>query len=176
TQKIEAPSKQSRTYHDTNGLTGWNGQMIAGYATAGKVLAEPSYIETAAKAADFLLRTLRTSDGRLLRIYAAVPGEAAKARVPAYLDDYAFLVHGLLELHDATGAARWLDEAKLLTDAMINLFGDANQGGFYYTATDAEPLFARAKDQHDGAQPSGNSVAVQNLVRLTAKTGEQRYR
>src|SRR5205823_7882639 len=75
-----------------------------------------------------------------------------------------------------TGEARWLSEAVSLTDAMIRLFGDDKQGGFYYTATDAEALFARAKDQHDGAQPSGNSVAAHNLLRLAAKTGDARYR
>jgi uncharacterized protein YyaL (SSP411 family) len=169
-------AKRPRPFLDTKVLTGWNGQMIAGYATAGKVLDEPAYVDAAAKAADFLLKAMRTSDGRLLRIYAAVPGEAAKARVPAYLDDYAYLVHGLLCLHDATGDGRWLSEAMSLTDAMIKLFGDDKQGGFYYTASDAETLFARAKDQHDGAQPSGNSVAVQNLLRLGSKTHDPRYR
>jgi len=169
-------AKRPRPFLDTKVLTGWNGEMIAGYAAAGKLLNEPAYTEAAAKAADFILKTMRSSDGRLLRIYAAAPGQPAKARVPAYLDDYAFFVHGLLCLHDATGAARWLDEAKSLTDSMITRFGDDKQGGFYYSASDAEALFARAKDQHDGAQPSGNSVAVQNLVRLASKTGDDRYR
>jgi len=168
-------AKRPRPFLDTKVLTGWNGQMIAGYATAGRLLDEPAYIGAAEKAADFILKTMRTPDGRLLRIYAAVPGESPKSRVPAYLDDYAFLIQGLLGLHDATGAARWLDDAKLLTDAMITLFGDDKQGGFYYTASDAEALFARTKDQHDGAQPSGNSVAVQNLLRLASKTGDDRY-
>jgi uncharacterized protein YyaL (SSP411 family) len=169
-------SKRPRPFLDTKVLSGWNGQMIAGYATAGQLLNEPAYVEAAVRAADFVLKTMCTSDRRLLRIYAAAPGEPAKARVPAYLDDYAFVVHGLLCLHDATGEGRWLDEAKSLTDTMITQFGDEKQGGFYYTASDAEALFARAKDQHDGAQSSGNSVAVQNLLKLAAKTGDDRYR
>src|SRR5262249_27664323 len=75
-----------------------------------------------------------------------------------------------------TNDGRWLSEAMSLTESMIKLFGDENQGGFYYAASDAEQLFARAKDQHDGAQPSGNSVAVQNLLRLASVGGGDRYR
>jgi uncharacterized protein YyaL (SSP411 family) len=172
---FDARSKRPRPFLDTKVITAWNGQMIAGYAVAGRLLREPRYVATAERAADFILRTLRTSDGRLLRTYAAAPGQPAQARVPAYLDDYAFLVHGLLYLHEATGTARWLDEAKALTEQMVRHFGDEH-GGFFYSATDAEKLFARAKDQHDGAQPSGNSVATMNLLRLAAKTGDNRYR
>src|SRR5262249_3590433 len=137
TKAFEARAKRVRPFLDTKILTAWNGQMIAAYASAGRLLKESRYIESAARAAGFLLKNLRTTDGRLLRTYGAAPGEPAKARVPAYLDDYAFLVHGLLCLHDATGTARWLDEARSLTDAMIRLFGDGDQGGFFYTGTDA---------------------------------------
>jgi len=110
-----------------------------------------------------------------LRTYAAAPGEKAKARLNGYLDDYAYLVHGLLCLHDATGEKRWLDEAKKLTDTMVELHGDKERGAFYYVSRDHEKLFARAKDQYDGAQPSGNSIAAQNLVRLWEKTGDAKY-
>jgi hypothetical protein len=79
-------------------------------------------------------------------------------------------------LHDATGDRRWLDEAIQLTDAMVLYFGGSEGGGFFYTAWDHEKLFARSKDQYDGVQPSGNSAAVRNLVRLWAKTGEDRFR
>ena len=84
-------------------------------------------------------------------------------------------MHGLLTLHDAGGDPRWLDEAKALTDTMAKWHADKD-GGFFYTSNDHEKLFARAKDQYDGAQPSGNSVAAQNLVRLWRKTGEARYK
>src|SRR5262249_44738968 len=87
--------------------------------------------------------------------------------------DYAFLVHGLLCLHDATGAKKWLDEAKALTDAMVQQHAD-KPGGFFYTSNDHEKLFARAKDQYDGAQPSGNSMAARNLVQLWQKTGNNK--
>jgi uncharacterized protein YyaL (SSP411 family) len=150
--------------------------MIAGYAVAGQLLDEPKYTATAAKAADFLLAKLRTKDGRLMRTYGARPGGGAEAKLNGYLDDYAFLVHGLLCLHDATKEKKWLDQARALTDVMVKYHLDEKWGGFFYTSSDHEKLFARGKDQYDGAQPSGNSVAAYDLVRLWRKTGEDRYR
>jgi uncharacterized protein len=157
-------------------LTAWSGQMIAGYAAAGKALGEPVYTKQAVAAAEFVLKHQRTKEGRLLRTYGAAPGQAAKAQGNAYLEDYAFVVHGLLNLHDATADKRWLDEAGALTDAMIKYHSDAKHGGFYFTANDHEKLFARNKDQYDGAQPSGNSVALRNLARLARLTGDKGYR
>jgi uncharacterized protein YyaL (SSP411 family) len=176
-QKLfEKRSGRARPFLDTKVLTAWNGQMIAGYALAGQLFGEPKYTAAAAKAADFVLTKLRTKEGRLMRTYGARPGGQAEAKLNAYLDDYAFLVHGLLGLHDATKEKRWLDEAKALTDVMVKFHGDDKGGGFFYTSSDHEKLFARGKDQYDGAQPSGNSVAARNLVRLWQKTGEERYR
>jgi uncharacterized protein YyaL (SSP411 family) len=170
-----ARSKRARPFLDSKVVTAWNGQMIAAYAVAGKAFEQAQLTATAVRVADFLLAHLRTIDGRLLRTWAAVPGEAPKATVAGYLDDYASLTHGLLCLHDATGDARWLSEAKALTDLAIRYFAD-EAGGFYFTANDHEKLFARSKDAHDGAQPSGNSVMALNLIRLAAKTGESKYR
>ncbi|HZY86719.1 MAG TPA: thioredoxin domain-containing protein [Gemmataceae bacterium] len=172
---LAARSKRVRPFLDTKILTAWNGQMIAGAARAGGALGDKAHTDRAVRAAEFVLKTLRTRDGRLLRTYGAAPGRKAEARLNGYLDDYAFLVHGLLTLHDVTKDKRWLDEAKALTATMVKYHLDEEQGGFYYTSNDHEKLFARAKDQHDGAQPSGNSVAAQNLVRLWAKTGDERY-
>jgi uncharacterized protein len=172
---LDMRAKRPRPFLDTKILTAWNGEMIAGEALAGQALGDKKPIETAARAADFLLTHMRAKDGRLLRTYGAAPGQKAAARLKGYLDDYAYLVHGLLCLHDATGDNRWLDEAKSLTDVMIQVHGDKDAGGFFYTANDAEKLFARAKDQYDGAQPSGNSVAARNLARLWIKTGEEKY-
>src|SRR5262249_44523568 len=155
----------------TKTLTAWNGLMIAGYATAGQGFLESRFIDAASRAAEFVLKHMRTPDGKLLRTLGAAPGAASTARVKGYLDDYTFLIHGLLCLHDATGHARWLDEAKSLTDQMIGGFMDKERGGFYYTSADHEKLFARAKDQQDGALPSGNSMAARNLIRLASKTG-----
>jgi uncharacterized protein YyaL (SSP411 family) len=181
-----ARSQREKPFLDKKILTAWNGQMIAGYATAGLILKEPKYTQAAAQAADFVLNKLRTKEGRLMRTYAAQPGKSPEARLNAYLDDYAFLVHGLLTLHDATSDKKWLDEAKRLTETMLRFHSDEYQvgffhrtktkGGFFYTSNDHEKLFARSKDQYDGAEPSGNSVAVRNLVRLWVKTGEDRYR
>jgi uncharacterized protein YyaL (SSP411 family) len=168
-------AKRPRPFLDTKVLTAWNGQMIAGVARAGQALEDNQAVQAAVTAADFVLKNLRTRDGRLLRAYGAAPGGKAEARINAYLDDYAFLVHGLLTLHDVTGEARWLDAAKSLTDVMVKYHADGKNGGFYYTAADHDKLFARAKDQYDAAQPSGNSVAARNLVRLWRKTGDNRY-
>src|SRR5439155_6278677 len=88
---------------------------------------------------------------------------------------YAFLVHGLLNLHDATGDKKWLDEAKALADAMLKWYADERRGGFYYTAHDHEKLFARSKESYDGAQPSGNGVAARDLLRLGRKTGDAKF-
>src|SRR5207344_3045829 len=99
------------------------------------------YRQAAEKAADFLLARLRTADGRLLRTF-----RAGQAKLPAYLDDYAFLAHGLLRLHAATGDSRRLDQAQALTDRMITDFADTRSGGFFYTAEDHESLLARPKD------------------------------
>jgi uncharacterized protein YyaL (SSP411 family) len=169
-------AKRERPFLDTKVITAWNGQMIAGYAKAGEVFQDKAYVAAAGRAAEFLLKTMRTTDGRLLRIYAAVPGEKPVAKGNAFLDDYAYLIHGLLCLHDATGEKRWLDAAKSLTDLAIEWHADKARGGFYYTAHDHEKLFARAKESYDGAQPSANGVMARNLLRLWQKTGDVAYR
>jgi uncharacterized protein YyaL (SSP411 family) len=176
-QKLfEVRAKRARPFLDTKILTAWNGQMFAGLASAGKALNDPKYVAAAKKSAEFILKKLRNTDGRLLRSYLAEPGRPGAAKLNAYLDDYAFLVHGLLTLHEATGEQRWLDEAKTLTDMMIRWHWDEKNGGFFYTSHDHEKLFARSKDQYDGAQPAGNSVAARNLVRLWLVTKEEKYR
>jgi len=176
-QKLfQARSRRDRPFLNRIVLTAWNGQMIAGYAAAGRALEEPEYVAAAVKAADFVLKHLRTPEGRLFRTYGAAPGQEPRAQGNGFLEDYAFLVHGLLTLHDVTHGARWLDEARALTDTKIKYHGDPKAGGYYFSANDHEKLFARGKDQYDGAQPSGNSMAVRNLARLWATTGDERYR
>ena len=167
--------KRDKPFLNKIALTAWSGQMIAGFAEAGMALNEPKYIDVAARAAGFVLQTQRTKEGRLLRTYGAAPGQKPKAAVSGYLEDYAFLAHGLLALHEATKDTKWLTAARQLTDTMIAFHGDKRTGGYYFTAHDHEKLFARSKDQYDGAQPSANSVAARNLVRLYAKTGEAKY-
>jgi uncharacterized protein YyaL (SSP411 family) len=172
---FDSRSKRSRPFLDTKILTAWNGQMIAGAALAGKALGDKAPVDMAIRAADFVLNNLRTPDGRLQRTWGAAPGEKARARLNAYLDDYAFLTHGLLCLHEVTGDKRWLDEAKVLTDTMVKYHEDPKNGAFFYTSNDHEKLFARSKDQHDGAQPAANSIAARNLVQLWQKTDDQKY-
>ena len=155
---------------DDKVLTSWNGLMIAAYADGFRVLKQPRYRQAAEKAADFLLAKLRTPEGRLLRTY-----RAGKAKLPAYLEDYAFLAHGLLRLHAATGDPERLSQARALTDRMIADFADPKDGGFFYTAGDHESLLARPKDPGDNALPSGNSVAIRNLVALAALTRDASY-
>ncbi len=164
-----------RPFLDTKVLTAWNGQMIAGYARAGEVLKEPEFIKAAARAADFVLKNLRTKDGRLLRTYSKTVDGKWEAKLNGYLDDYAFLIHGLLNLHDATGEQRWLDEAKSLTEQMVKWYGDGDKGGYFFTSSDHEKLFARPKDYTDNVQPSGNGVALGNFVRLWRKTKDDQY-
>jgi uncharacterized protein YyaL (SSP411 family) len=187
-----ARARRERPFLDTKVIAGWNGQMIAGYAKAGQVFEEKAYTAAAAAAADFVLTNMRDKraegaggtrgggppekDGRLFRLYAAAPGEKPRATGAAFLDDYAYLIHGLLNLHDATGDEKWLAAARGLTDAAVKWYGDAANGGFYYTASDGEKLFARAKDGYDGVQPSGNSQMARNLLRLGAKTKDAAYR
>ena len=173
-QKLfDVRAKRPRPFLDTKLITAWNGQMIGAYAKAGEVLKEPKYTQAAVKATEFLLKNLRNSDGRWLRIYAAKPGEKPSARVPAFLDDHAFLIQGLLNVHAATGEPKWLAEATKLSELQSKWFGDDKRGGYFSTAHDSEKLFARGKDSYDGAQPSGNGVAARNLLRLAQLTGEK---
>ena len=172
---LDVRNKRPRPFLDTKVLTAWNGEMIAGLAAAGQALGDKAPVESAARAADFILTHVQTEDGRLSRTYGAAPGQKPQARLTAYLDDYAYFIDGLLRLHDATGDKHWLDEARKLADVMVRYHADKDAGGFFYTANDSEKLFARAKDQYDGAQPSGNSVAARDLVRLWIKTGEDKY-
>jgi uncharacterized protein YyaL (SSP411 family) len=171
---FDVRARRERPFLDKKVLTGWNGQMIAGLARAGDALGDKDAVASARKAADFLLKTMKTKEGRLLRSYAAAPNEKAKARHTAFLDDYAYLVHGLLTLHEVTKEKRWLDESKALTQVMSKFFA-AERGAFYFTPSDGEKLFARAIDQYDAVQPSGNSQAAANLIRLWIVTGDKKY-
>jgi uncharacterized protein YyaL (SSP411 family) len=167
---LERRSRRVWPHLDDKVLASWNGLMIGSLAHAGRCLDEPRYTEAAAKAAEWILSTL-IRDGRLLHSYRA--GAAGGA---AYLDDHAFLADGLLDLHEATGEKRWLDEAQALSDVMIQHYADAAHGGFFFTADGHETLLLRSKNAYDSAVPSGNGVAARVLVRLADRTGHERYR
>jgi hypothetical protein len=141
-------------------LTAWNGMMVAAMAEGSRVLGEPRYLAAAVRAADFLLATLRRPDGRLLRTY-----RKGKAHLDAYLEDYAFLAEGLVDLYEAGGDVRFLQEAARLAERIVADFAD-DGGGFYDTAHHHEALIVRHKDGADGAVPSANGVAASVLARL----------
>ncbi len=163
---LEVRNRRQRPATDNKILTSWNGLMIAGLADTGRLLKQPKYIAAAERAAEFILKELIRGDDRLLRTYAA-----NEAKLNGYLDDYAFLVYGLLRLHEATQNDRWLDQAAKLTDAQIEHFHDAKSGGFFYTSNDHPQLIVRLSDPVDGAIPSGNSITAANLryLALVAK-------
>ncbi|MBX9791742.1 MAG: thioredoxin domain-containing protein [Pirellulales bacterium] len=151
---------------DDKVLTGWNALAIEAFAQAGAILAEPRYIEAARRAADFLLTKLRGDNGRLLHTW-----RAGRARFDAYLDDYAALAAALVTLYETTFDERWIDEAVMLVETMLDEFADVEAGGFFYTADNHETLIARTKDAQDSSVPSGNALAATALVRLGKLTG-----
>ena len=165
-QLLEARRRRAQPFEDETVLTSWNGLMIGALADGARVLDEPSYRVAAERAADFLLNVQRDDDGRLL--HASRDGEA---RVAGYLEDYAYLIDGLLRLQRATGTARWLDEARALADRMVEDFDDEERGGFFHTADGQDRLIARIKDPHDGALPGPNAVAIGDLIELHRLTG-----
>ena len=148
-------------------LTDWNGLMIAAFAKGAQALDDSSYASAAGAAADFLLETMTDEDGRLLHRYRG--GEAA---IPAFLDDYAFLIWGLIDLYEATFDVRYLRAALDLCREMKDLFWDEEAGGFYFYSKRSEELIVRSKELYDGAIPSGNSVAALDLLRLGRMTGD----
>ncbi len=167
---LKAREKRKQPLLDTKVIASWNGLMIDALAYGYAVLGDERYRDAAEKAAGFNLRRLRKSDGRLMRTY-----KDGVVKYNGYLDDYAFLVRGLLSLHEATGEQRWLDDAQSLTDTMIKQFWDDKNGGFYFTLADQAHLVVRTKNPYDSALPSGNAVAVNNLLTLTRLVGKKDY-
>jgi len=150
-------------------LAAWNGLMISALAFGGRVLGQPLYVEAAARAARFVLDHMRPA-GRLART-----SKDGALGPPGFLSDHAFLAQGLLDLHEATFDPHWLAEAVALAEATERLFADP-RGGWFVTGEDQEKLLAREKPTHDGAEPSGASVALLNAIRLEAFTGDARWR
>ena len=165
-----ARNARPRPLTDTKIMTDWNGLMIAALADGSRILGNDAYLRSAERAAELILTKLRDRDGRLLHVYSA-----GTAKLPAYLEDYAYLLEGLLALHRATQDDRWLDEARRTADQMIEFHWDKSGGGFYHTAFDQDVVLTRMKPVDDKALPSGNSVAVRTLVELARSTGEMRY-
>ena len=166
----EARKKRTAPARDDKVLADWNGLMIAAFARASQVIGDQKYLQAAIKASDFILEQMRGEGGTLYHRYAK--GEKA---VEGFLDDYAFLAFGLIEVYEASFEDKYLQAASALTKAMLAKFWDNKNGGFYFSAENADNPMPRMKQIYDGAIPSGNSVALLNLLRLARLTNEPSY-
>jgi uncharacterized protein YyaL (SSP411 family) len=167
---LAARAQRTVPGRDEKILVEWNGLMIASLARGGRVLGEQCYVDAARRAAEFILDKQYT-DGRLLRAWR----EGRKLET-AFLSDYANMIEGLLELYEATFEQRWLTHAAKLNQQVLELFWDEQHGGFFFTADDHEQLIARSRDVRDNAVPSGNSVQLMNLLRLSVLLGDSDLR
>jgi uncharacterized protein len=167
---FEARERRVKPATDDKVLAAWNGLAIGAFAEAGRVFGEPSFVEAATKAADFVLLNLRSPDGRLLRSW-----RDGRAGGPGYVDDHALMAEACLTLYETTFDLRYFREARTLVDELLRLFRDPDGGGFFQAGSDADPLLVRQKDLFDNAVPSGNSVAAEVLLRMSRLTGEVEY-
>ena len=150
-------------------LADWNGLMISGFAIGYQVIGDAAYRRTAERAADFILAQMHSAQG-LRHAY-----RAGRSHIRAFLDDYAFLIQGLLDLYEATFDVKWIEHARTLAQEMIRHFGDADGGGFFSTSDGQSDLVVRIKSAHDGAVPSGNAVAAHVLLRLAKLTDDTKF-
>ena len=178
---LAARAQRQRPGLDDKRLTSWNALMICALADAGAALrdrpaegVDPALAQTlldaAVDCAQFVLNELRDERGRLLRSY-----NDGRAKIDAYLEDHAFLLEALLVLFETTCEERWFTHAIALADELIERFADAENGGFFSTASDGEALIARRKDLEDSPIPAGASSAAAGLLRLAQLTGDERY-
>ncbi|MGM0424487.1 MAG: thioredoxin domain-containing protein, partial [Thermodesulfobacteriota bacterium] len=167
---LTARQQRVRPQLDDKVLTDWNGLMLAALASAGRILQDESYTQAANQTADFLLTHMLDSQGRLLHRY-----KDGQAGIPAFLDDYAFLIWGLLELYQSTADDSRLQQASRLSRIVQEHFQDQQQGGHYLNAEDSEYILYRPKEIFDGAIPSGNSAMLCNLLRLDSLRQAQEF-
>ena len=161
--------KRIHPHKDDKILTDWNGLMIAALAIGARLLRENSYLEAALQALEFIIKNMQKPDGGLLHRYR--DGEAA---IDANLDDYSFLIWGLIETYEAGFDERWLNKALELNDYLTEHFYDEKSGDFYFAPDFSTDLIVRQKERYDGAIPSGNSVMLLNLLRLSRITGNHK--
>ena len=162
--------KRVRPLRDEKILTDWNGLAVAGFSKAGVALGRKDLIKTARKTADFLLERMFDKEGRLLHRF-----KDGEAEIPAFLEDYAYLIWGLTELYFATFELRYLEKAKELAEFTLEHFWDEENLGFFQTPDYGEKVLVRKKEVYDGATPSGNSVMAFNLVRLSRIFSEPEF-
>ena len=166
---FEARGKRVKPSRDDKILTAWNGLMLRSFAEAAVALGSEAYRDAAVRNARFLMSRL-CGEGRLFRCF-----KDGRARFNGYLEDYAYLIDGLLSLYEAVFDSRWVSEAESLAGVMVDQFWDHDEDGFYFTARDHEPLIHRPKEFFDHAIPSGNSVAALALLKLWKLTGNERW-
>ena len=159
--------KRVKPSRDEKILTSWNGLMISSFIDGFKITENQQYLLRAEEAACFILEKMR-EDGHLMRVF-----NKGRCQVEGFSEDYAFFIQALIDLYEATFDVRWLKEADELNRRMIKQFWDEDQGGFFFTGNENEPLIARSKNPYDNALPSSNSVGVFNLIRLSYLTGDE---
>jgi uncharacterized protein YyaL (SSP411 family) len=171
-QKLfQVRARRPRPHLDDKVITSWNGLMITALARGYQVLNEPRYLRAAEQSAGFITNKLYDSKEKvLLRRH-----RKGSAGLEAHLDDYAFLVQGLLDLYEASFSIKWLIRATELTEKQFELFGDSRGGGFYETSGDDRTVLLRLKEDYEGAKPTGNSVAALNLLRLAQMTDNEKW-
>ena len=162
--------KRIHPYKDDKILTDWNGIMIAALAEGARILQDEELLKAAEKAITFILNHLRNADGTLMHRF-----RDGRAGINAYVDDYSFMIWGLIEMYQTTFNTKYLKLALDLNDILLSKFWDENIGGFYFTSEEGEKLIIRQKEIYDGAIPSGNSVAMMNLLKLGYLTGNLEF-
>jgi uncharacterized protein YyaL (SSP411 family) len=166
---LAARGKRVRPGLDDKVLTSWNGLMISSFCLGAQVLGDARYATAAEEAARFLLEQ-QWREGTLLRTH-----RRGESRLPGYLDDYAFFANALVDVYETTFNQDWLDAAVEIVDAMLAKFWDKATGAFFFTGEEHKHLITRARPSYDGAEPSGNSVAVLALLRLGALLDRRDY-
>ncbi|MBI1936921.1 MAG: thioredoxin domain-containing protein [Ignavibacteriales bacterium] len=167
-----AREQRPKPHIDDKLLASWNGLMISAFARAYQVFHDDSYLLIANKAANFLMDTFYDSESKqFFRRY-----RDGEVKYPAHLEDYAFLIQALIDLYEAAFDIKWIEKAIELTAQQINLFYDYDDGGFYDTSGNDPSIIIRTKEFYDDAEPSGNSIAILNLLRLSQMTDNEQWR
>lgn len=169
-QLLEYRGKRIHPFKDDKVLTDWNSLMISAYAKAAQAFDKKEYTKIAESAVKFITQKMILPSGRILHRY-----RNGSADIPGNLDDYAFFIAALIDLYETTFDVHYLDQALYFQKDQIKYFWDDISGGFYFTASDSEELLIRQKEIYDGAIPSGNSIALLNVVRLFCLSGKLEF-
>ena len=164
-------SNRVRPLKDDKILVAWNGLMMSAFCKGYQVTGNQNYLHAAKKAAEFILTSMRSEDGGLLRSY-----RSGQAKIAAFIDDYAFFTTGLIDLYESDFDRKWLAAAEELSQEMTALFWDEDNAAFFFHSGHDETVLNRTKMFHDGAIPSGNAVAIQTVERLAVLLGKEAYR